>query len=213
MLMLSMEMWAFEALTDHPRWLLPDSVVTVAAHSVLVNVDLLVYTTFTGLSVATNIRVGNCLGANLPKTAKLARTVAISITFVTTLVFMALIFGLSGWIPLLFLDKGESADLASKVMAIMSPQKIPDGLNAVIQGIFRGAGKQKSAAIINALAYYLFGVPFGALLAFQCGLGVQGLWIGMASGNVLAVSAMAVRMLCTWNWDRLADDAKARTDL
>ncbi|KAL4086848.1 hypothetical protein PRIC1_013970 [Phytophthora ramorum] len=212
MLMLSMEMWAFEALTILAG-LLPDSVVTVAAHSVLVNVDLLVYTTFTGLSVATNIRVGNCLGANLPKTAKLARTVAISITFVTTLVFMALIFGLSGWIPLLFLDKGESADLASKVMAIMSPQKIPDGLNAVIQGIFRGAGKQKSAAIVNALAYYLFGVPFGALLAFQCGLGVQGLWIGMASGNVLAVSAMAVRMLCTWNWDRLADDAKARTDL
>ncbi|KAF4042485.1 MatE [Phytophthora infestans] len=212
MLMLGMEMWAFEALSVLAG-LLPDSVVAVAAHSVLVNVDMLVYTSFAGLSVAANIRVGNCLGANKPKTAKVARNVALMITLVVTLFFAGLTLGLSEYIPLLFLDRGKSADLAARVMALMSPQKIVDGLNTVTQGVFRGAGKQKSAAIANGVAYYLFGVPFGALLAFQCDLGVEGLWIGMTAGNVFALCVMTVLMRFYWNWDRLADDAQTRTDL
>ncbi|KAL3662991.1 hypothetical protein V7S43_011934 [Phytophthora oleae] len=212
MVMLGMEMWAFEALTILAGWL-PDSIVAVAAHSVLVNVDMLVYTTFNGMSVATNIRVGNCLGADRPKTAKMVRNVALIITLVVTLFFAGLTLGLSEYIPLLFLDKGRSADLASRVMRMMSPQKIVDGLNAVTQGIFRGAGKQKTAAIANALAYYTFGIPFGALLAFQIGIGVEGLWIGMTAGNVLALSVMTVIMQFYWNWDSLADDARVRTDL
>eukprot|EP00644_Phytophthora_capsici_P008356 jgi/Phyca11/547748/estExt2_Genewise1Plus.C_PHYCAscaffold_260236 len=187
MLMLGMEMWAFEALTILAG-LLPESVVAVAAHSVLVNVNLLVYTTFAGLSVAANIRVGNCLGGQMPKKAKLARTVSLSITLILTLIFTALLYGLSGKIPLLFLDEGDSARLASKVMAIW--------------GVSWGR-EQKAAAIANGLSYYLFGVPFGALLAFQCDLGVEGLWLGMGSGNVVAVSAMAVMMIFYWSWDNL----------
>lgn len=145
MLMLGMEMWAFEALSILAG-LLPNSVVAVAAHSVLVNVSVLVYTTYAGLSVAGNIRVGNCLGADMPNHAKLARTVALVITLVLSLIFTALLFGLSDHIPRLFLDGGDSASLASNVMAIWSPLTIMDGLNAVIQGVFRGAG-------------YVFGVP------------------------------------------------------
>ncbi|KUF82543.1 Multidrug and toxin extrusion protein 1 [Phytophthora nicotianae] len=166
-----------------------------------------------GMLMLANIRVGNCLGANMPKKAKMVRNVALVITLIVTLFFAGLTLGLSDYIPLLFLDKGKSADLAARVMALMSPQKIVDGLNAVTQGVFRGAGKQKSAAIANAVAYYLFGVPFGALLAFQCDLGVEGLWIGMTAGNVLAVCVMAVLMRFYWNWDRLADDAQTRTNL
>ncbi|KAL3662981.1 hypothetical protein V7S43_011924 [Phytophthora oleae] len=186
MLMLGMEMWAFEALTILAG-LLPDSIVAVAAHSVLVNVNLLVYTTFAGLSVAANIRVGNCLGGQMPKKAKLAHTVSLAITLILTLIFTALLYRLSGKIPLLFLDEGDR--------------------------VFRGAGKQKAAAIANGLSYYLFGVHFGALLAFQCDLGVEGLWLGMGSGNVVAVSAMAIMMVFYWSWDKLADDARVRTNL
>ncbi|KAG7375158.1 hypothetical protein PHYBOEH_003448, partial [Phytophthora boehmeriae] len=187
------------------------SVVTVAAHSVMVNVILLVYTMYAGLSVAANIRVGNCLGENMPKKARMARNIALGITTALAVCFAALLFGLSDHITLLFLDAGESADLASEVMAIWSPLTLMDGLNAVIQGIFRGAGKQKSAAIANGLAYYVGGVPLAVLLAYPCDLGVKGLWFGISFGNIVAVAAMFAMMLRYWSWEKLADDAQERT--
>ncbi|KAE8892417.1 hypothetical protein PF005_g12744 [Phytophthora fragariae] len=212
MLMLVMEMWAFEALTILSG-LLPHHVVAVAAHSVLVNVNLLVYTAFDGLSVAANIRIGNCLGAGLAKTAKPACVVVLLMTFILALTFTAALYGFSGQIPRLFLDTGDGADLASKVLAIWSPLTIVDGLNAVTQGVLRGAGKQKAAAITNGLAYYIFGVPLGALLAFQYDLGVEGLWLGMGFGSALNFGAMAALMLCYWSWEKLAIEAKDLTEL
>ncbi|KAG7376323.1 hypothetical protein PHYPSEUDO_013727 [Phytophthora pseudosyringae] len=207
-----MEMWAFEALTILSG-LLPHHIVAVAAHSVLVNVNLLVYTTFDGLSVAANIRVGNCLGAGHAKTAKLACTVVLTMTVILALTFTAVLYGFNRQIPRAFLDEGDSVDLAAKVLAIWSPLTIVDGLNAVTQGVLRGAGKQKAAAITNGLAYYLFGIPLGVFLAFQCDLGVEGLWLGMGFGSAVNFGAMALLMLCRWSWEGLALAAKDLTDL
>ncbi|KAE8994480.1 hypothetical protein PR002_g19910 [Phytophthora rubi] len=212
MLMNAMEMWGLETLSILSG-LLPNSIVAVAAHSVLVNVNLLVFTIFSGLSVAANIRVGNCLGAGLPKTARLARTIALRVTFGLAATFAVLLYSFSGEIPRLFLSAGESADLASKVMAIWSLLTVVDGLNCVSQGIFRGAGKQKSAAITNAVAYYAMGIPVGAYLAFQCDLGVEGLWFGTGIGDVLAVGTLVLLMKYCWTWEKLADQAKERANL
>ncbi|KAE8892411.1 hypothetical protein PF005_g12742 [Phytophthora fragariae] len=212
MLMNAMEMWGLETLSILSG-LLPESVVAVAAHSVLVNVNLLVYTIFSGLSVAANIRVGNCLGAGLPKTARLARTIALRVTFTLAATFAVFLYGFSGVIPRLFLSAGDSADLASKVMAIWSPLTVVVGLNCVSQGIFRGAGKQKSAAITNAVAYYAMGIPVGAYLAFQCDLGVEGLWFGAGIGDALAMVTLVLLMKYCWTWEKLADQAKQNANL
>lgn len=120
MLMNAMEMWGLEALSILSGFL-PESVVAVAAHSVLVNVNLLVYTIFSGLSVAANIRVGNCMGACCPNKARLARTVVLRITFGVASTFALVLYRFSDVIPRLFLSAGDSAELASKVMAIWSP--------------------------------------------------------------------------------------------
>ncbi|EGZ21560.1 hypothetical protein PHYSODRAFT_299241 [Phytophthora sojae] len=209
--MVIMAIWAFEALSIFAG-LLPHSVVAVAAHSVLVNVNLVIYATFAGLSVAANIRVGNCLGAGTPDKAKMARTVALTMTLALSVTFATLLYCLSAEIPLLFLDPGESADLASKVMAIWAPFTIMDGLNAVTQGVFRGAGEQRAATTVNALAYYAFAIPFGAFLAFQCNFGVEGLWLGLGCGSSAAVIAMNSLIHWRWSWEKRADDALARTD-
>ncbi|OWY98049.1 Multidrug/Oligosaccharidyl-lipid/Polysaccharide (MOP) Flippase transporter [Phytophthora megakarya] len=206
MLMDMMEMWGMETLSILSG-LLPNGVEAVAAHSVLVNVNMLVDTTFYGFSVAANIRVGNYLGAGAFNHAKLARTVALQITFVISCTFAVLLFSFSGVIPRLILGGSESAALASKVMAIWAPLTVVDGLNTVCQGVCRGAGKQKSAAISNAVAYYAAGIPFGAYLAFQCHLGVEGLWFGTGLGDILAVTALMLLMKYRWNWEKLADDA------
>ncbi|POM65012.1 Multidrug/Oligosaccharidyl-lipid/Polysaccharide (MOP) Flippase Superfamily, partial [Phytophthora palmivora] len=76
MVMMSVEVWAFEILSIMAG-VLPNSVVALATHSVLMNVNVMLWTVFYGIAVAASIRVGNCLGANQPKKAKMARNLAL----------------------------------------------------------------------------------------------------------------------------------------
>ncbi|KAH7467088.1 Multidrug and toxin extrusion protein 2 [Phytophthora ramorum] len=128
-----------------------------------------------------------------------------------SILLAALVFSLSDHIPLLFLSDQESIDLASKIMALWSPLEIADGLNAVMQGIFRGAGKQRPAAIANVVGYYGGGISLASILAFACDQGVEGLWLGIGFGIVATLAAMTFLMLRYWKWDELARDAKERT--
>ncbi|POM75082.1 Multidrug/Oligosaccharidyl-lipid/polysaccharide (MOP) Flippase Superfamily [Phytophthora palmivora] len=210
MVMMSVEVWAFEILSIMAG-VLPNSVVALATHSVLMNVNVMLWTVFYGIAVAASIRVGNCLGANQPKKAKMARNLALAMTLAVSLVFTILLFSLSDHIPRLFLSSDESIDLASKIMAAWSPLEIADGLNAVMQGIFRGAGKQRSAAIANVVGYYGGGISLAAILAFALDQGVEGLWWGIGFGIVATLVAMTFMMLNYWKWDELADDARQRT--
>ncbi|OWY96155.1 hypothetical protein PHMEG_00033655, partial [Phytophthora megakarya] len=182
-----------------------------AAHAVLMNVNVILYTAFYGVAVAASIRVGNCLGADQPKKAKMACYLSLAITLGISVVFAVLLFSLSDYIPRLFLDNDESIDLASRIMAMWSPLEVADGMNAVMQGIFRGAGKQKPAAIANVVGYYGGGIPLGAILAFAANMGVEGLWWGIGFGIAATWLSLTFLMLRYWKWDQLASEARQRT--
>lgn len=53
-------------------------------------------------------------------------------------------------------------------------------------GILRGSGNQKIGAIVNAIGYYVVGLPIGIALMFAARLGVVGkphLWTGRAESS------------------------------
>ncbi|KAK1940563.1 Multidrug and toxin extrusion protein 1 [Phytophthora citrophthora] len=210
MVMMAVEVWAFEILAILSG-ILPDSVVALATHSVLMNVNIILYTAFYGIAVASSIRVGNCLGADQPKKAKMACNLALVITLGVSIVFAVLLFSLSDYIPKLFLDNDQSINLASKIMARWAPLEIADGLNAVMQGIFRGAGRQKPAAIANVIGYYGGGIPLGAILAFVADMGVEGLWWGIGFGITATWLTLTFLMLRFWEWDQLVVEVRQRT--
>jgi MATE family multidrug resistance protein len=78
-----------------------------------------------------------------------------------------------------------------------------------MQGIFRGAGRQHIAASTNAVAYYLFGMPLGAFLAFKWNMGVTGLWIGFGSGMAIAFVFLTI-VLTKSSWRTMAQEAETR---
>ncbi|KAG7396301.1 hypothetical protein PHYBOEH_002526 [Phytophthora boehmeriae] len=210
MLMLIMEWWAFELLTLMAG-VLPNPVVSVSAHAVLVNVTGMLYMIYAGLAVAANIRVGNCLGANAPKQAKLACHVALTLTLSVSMVFGITLYVMRGTIPSIFLNDPESITTAASVLIVSAPMEVLDGMNAVVQGVFRGAGKQKVAATVNAVAYYVFGIPTAVLFGFYFVLGVQGLWMGFLFGVLIAAGLQLFMLLKWWNWTDLAQEAQERT--
>ena len=115
-----------------------------------------------------------------------------------------------------------------KVCAIF---QLGDSINACIQGIFRGCGKQYLGTILNFVAYYFAGIPLGAILAFYglpgfgfggydndsddtssdfTGLGVVGLWIGMTIGLFVVATFGTLLIVFNSNWNALAKEAQNR---
>ena len=72
-------------------------------------------------------------------------------------------------------------------------------------GVARGCGWQHIGAFINLGAFYLFGIPIAATLAFWLRLRGRGLWIGLQAGALLQTILLGVVTSCT-NWEKQVYD-------
>ncbi|KAJ0402338.1 hypothetical protein ATCC90586_006534 [Pythium insidiosum] len=209
MLMHAMEWWAFEMISLMAG-VLPDAIVAISAHAVNTSVVSMVYMVFLGLSVATNIRVGNHLGANEPARARMTSFVGIGLVGFLGAVLAWGIFWWRHAIAELFVNDTETIAMAGHVIMVWAPFEISEAFNCAIQGIYRGAGKQSQAVRTNAFSYYVVGVPLAYLLALKAGWGVGGLWIGIGIGVSVSFTALWL-MMRRWDWHQLAVDAEHRT--
>jgi multidrug resistance protein, MATE family len=50
------------------------------------------------------------------------------------------------------------------------------GLDSALAAV-QGAGKQRYGAVINLVAFYVFGIPVGLALGFWGHLGVEGMYL------------------------------------
>ena len=78
-----------------------------------------------------------------------------------------------------------------------------DGVQTIASGVVQALGCQHRGAVINAVAFYIFGVPSGLYLAFGMGLGPEGLYLGMVAGPAIQAVAYGAMLLST-NWEQQA---------
>jgi MATE family multidrug resistance protein len=207
-LMMGMEWWAYELMAIFAGNL-TDGVVAVSAHAVLMNVASSSYMLFLGISVAGNIRVGNCLGANLPKKARLIAKLTLAMVMAGSTLVGVAVYYLRFQIPKVVINDPVAVARAAQALQIMAVYVVIDATNCVVQGIYRGAGWQHLAARNNVLAYYALGLPLGVLLAFKCTFGIEGLWVGFSAGMVTTLT-VCCSILYQTDWEQLAIDARAR---
>ncbi|KAF8079284.1 mate-domain-containing protein [Lyophyllum atratum] len=75
-----------------------------------------------------------------------------------------------------------------------------DGNASITGGILRARGEQFIGALLNISAYYIIGLPLGIWLAFRWGMGLHGLWTGLAVA--LTYCAVIGTTLCyRTDWD------------
>ena len=58
-------------------------------------------------------------------------------------------------------------------------------------------------------AYYLISIPAACLLVFKMGMGVEGLWIGMAFG-ISTQAALYTNLVLSMDWQIVAEEAEKR---
>ena len=55
-----------------------------------------------------------------------------------------------------------------------------DGLQVSLSGILKGLKMTKIASLTLVAGYWLFGLPFGYMLAYHFKMSLRGFWIGLA---------------------------------
>ena len=78
-------------------------------------------------------------------------------------------------------------DTAAAVLPILALSLFGDGMNCVLSGVLRGAGRQALGAALNLSTFWCMGLPLAGLLAFKAHLGITGLWAGLAATTMVQV--------------------------
>ena len=162
-----------------------------AANQIALNLASMTYMVALGVGVAAMIRVGNQRGMmNYVKLREVALSTLLLIIIID--IFFCLIFLIfNDYLPLLYLDPGDSKNLtdvneviqiSSKLLIIAGVFQLFDGIQAVVLGALRGMQDVNKPALIIFLSYGLIGFPTSYFLGFYTSLSVVGIWIGLMTG-------------------------------
>ncbi|XP_073290775.1 protein DETOXIFICATION 33-like isoform X2 [Primulina huaijiensis] len=207
-IMLCLELWYYTLVILMVGWL-KNPEIAVDAISICMNLEIWTLMFTLGFNAAISVRVSNELGANHPKAAKFSVIVCVVTSTVFGFIFTVAILATKNVYPLMFSDKKEVIEKTSKLGYFLAATIFLNSIQPVLHGVAVGAGWQLSVALINVGCYYLFGLPFGALLGYKFKQGVKGIWLGMLAGCLLQTIILIIYVLRA-NWSREAMKAEAR---
>src|SRR5574344_182919 len=91
----------------------------------------------------------------------------------------------------IFTDNKEMLALGLPILHIAAFYLMFDGLQVSLSGVLKGLKMTKIASISLIAGYWLFGLPFGYILAYHYNMSLRGFWIGLAT-SFLFMSAMFI---------------------
>ncbi|XP_024608272.1 multidrug and toxin extrusion protein 2-like isoform X13 [Neophocaena asiaeorientalis asiaeorientalis] len=158
-----------------------------------------------GLSIAVCFRVGTALGAADTVQAKRSAVSGTLCTVGTSLVVGTLLGLLRNKLGHIFTNDEEVVALVGKVLPLYVIFHLFEAVCCLYGGVLRGTGRQAFGAVVNAVTYYVVGLPLGVVLTFVVGLGITGLWLGMLACVFLAAAAFVTYTACM-DWKRAAEE-------
>jgi len=194
------EIWGFHVAGLWAGWLGKSE---LAANSVVLNLASISFMLPLGIGLATVTRVGNLVGEGRSRDAQVAAWSALGLG-AGLMLLCAAVFLLAGE-PLVrsYSEDATVVALAVATLPIAAAFQLFDGLQVVAAGVLRAIGRTTPTAIANLLGYYALGLPLGYYLAFSRGLGLAGIWWGVACG----LAAVAISLV---TWVALRGPATAR---
>lgn len=179
------EIWAFSASTLIAGRL---GATSLAAHHVTLNVAAFAFMFPMGVSQGAATRVGNLLGAGKPEDAQRSAWISLAMGAGIMAIFAVLFIVARGWLPRIYTPDADVIAASAAIFPIAAAFAVFDGTQVVACGVLRGMGNTTPAARYNLLGYWVLGLPVGAWLALRGGMGLAGIWWGLALG--LAVVAL-----------------------
>lgn len=184
-LQVAFEVWAFSGSTLIAGRL---GAVALGAHTVTLNLAAFAFMFPLGISQGAATRVGNLLGAGRTADAQRASWVCMAMGGGVMAISAMLFVVFRRALPRIYTGEADVLTLSAAILPIAAAFAIFDGTQVVACGVLRGMGDTRPAARYNLLGYWVLGLPLGGWLALRGGLGLAGIWWGLALG--LAVVAL-----------------------
>lgn len=162
--MILAEYLAFEILTLSASFI---SSTHLATQSVLSTISTLTYQIPFPISIAASTRVANLVGATLTDAGKLSAKVAFVAALIVGILNMILLSSTRNFIPYLFTNDPDVAELTSKTLPLNAAFQLFDALAALCNGILRGLGRQEFGSYVNLFAYYVVSQQFNLHPSFR----------------------------------------------
>ncbi|KAK9806061.1 hypothetical protein WJX73_010332 [Symbiochloris irregularis] len=183
------ESWSFGSMV---LWAgkLPHPDSAVAATGVVFSVYGFFFMSYGAGGMAICARVGNHLGAGDAHRARAAALVGLYLAPCIVLLTAILLVEPHCQSLLIRGFAGDSAspDLQARLrglLHILAIMQAFDCVQALMQGVIQGAGRQSKGVLINLVSFYICGLPAAILLSFYFGWDVYGLVSGMALGSFI----------------------------
>ncbi|SJN56856.1 Multidrug resistance protein NorM [Vibrio ruber DSM 16370] len=171
----------------------------VAAHQIAVNFSSMVFMLPMSIGAAVSIRVGHKLGEDDFEGSIIASKVGIGLGLSTAVITAALTILFREQLAWMYTDNLEVIALAAHLLFIAAIYQCTDSIQVVSAGALRGYKDMKSLFYITFIAYWLFGLPFGCILAFTNWIvepmGVAGFWVGFIIGLSAAALMLGTRLV------------------
>lgn len=146
------EFLAFEFLTLSSSYI---SSTHLAAQSILGTISAITYAIPLPISIAASTRIANLIGATLVEPAKMASKVALWGAVIVGTFNAVLLILVRNYVPFLFTNDRDVAELTAKVLPINAAFQLFDALAALANGVLRGLGRQEIGGYVNIVCYYM----------------------------------------------------------
>ncbi|KAG2300095.1 hypothetical protein Bca4012_011685 [Brassica carinata] len=204
-----LEWWWYEIMTVLCG-LLVNPKTPVAAMGILIQTTSLLYIFPSSLGFAVSTRVGNELGSNRPKTARLSAIIAVSFAGVMGMTASLFAWGVSDFWGRIFTNDVDIIRLTAAALPILGLCELGNCPQTVGCGVVRGTARPAKAANINLGAFYLVGTPVAVGLTFWAAYGFCGLWIGLFAAQICC-AAMMLYVVANTDWEGEAKRARKLT--
>ncbi len=149
-------------------------------------------------SAATPI-VGQALGAGKPEQARRVVTMSARLFGIGMLVPTALLMWHGKAVARFFIDDAEVVAEAGRFFLVVPASTYCFGMLMVLMAAFYGSGHTRVAMAVSIVRVVVVRLPVAFLLAYACGLGSTGAFLGMVSGNVVA-AGLALWLFLRGGW-------------
>jgi MATE family multidrug resistance protein len=158
----------------------------LAAHQITLTLAATTYMVPLGISLAGAVRVGQAIGAGDFEDSRRRGWTAIGLAagfmICSGLVLISFPHQILDWFT-----RDQAVHLiGARLLRLAALFQLFDGLQVSTTGVLRGAGDTVTAMYAHTAAYWVFGLPVGYWLCFSRNWGIEGIWLGLTIGLVIA---------------------------